>query len=106
MLSKTKTKEKTPILVGGYGSGKTTKAIELMGNRPYVRYQANDIDIEDVYSYILDIGYKAFCEILDYSQETLCWNVPKDMELDDDVIEILSLLTVPILVRFLDPSIT
>tara|TARA_R100000353_G_scaffold176103_1_gene149012 strand:- start:6244 stop:7083 length:840 start_codon:yes stop_codon:yes gene_type:complete len=65
MLSKTKTKEKTPILVGGYGSGKTTKAIELMGNRPYVRYQANDIDIEDVYSYprhhgviIEDVHYK------------------------------------------------
>ena len=65
MLSKTKTKEKTPILVGGYGSGKTTKAIELMGNRPYVRYQANDIQIEDVYSYprhhgviVEDVHYK------------------------------------------------
>ena len=51
MLSKTKTKEKTPILVGGYGSGKTTKAIELMGNRPYLRFQANDIDIEDVFAH-------------------------------------------------------
>ena len=65
MLSKTKTKEKTPILVGGYGSGKTTKAIELMGNRPYVRYQANNIQIEDVYSYprhhgviVEDVHYK------------------------------------------------
>ena len=65
MLSKTKTKEKTPILVGGYGSGKTTKAIELMGNRPYVIYQANDIQIEDVYSYprhhgviVEDVHYK------------------------------------------------
>ena len=65
MLSKTKTKEKTPILVGGYGSGKTTKAIELMGNRPYVIYQANDIKIEDVYSYprhhgviVEDVHYK------------------------------------------------
>ena len=65
MLSKTKTKEKTPILVGGYGSGKTTKAVELMGHRPYLIFQANDIKIEDVYSYprnhgviIEDVNYK------------------------------------------------
>ena len=65
MLSKTKTKDKTRILVGAYGSGKTTTAIELMGQRPYLRFQANDINIEDVYSYpkhhgiiIEDVHYK------------------------------------------------
>ena len=74
MLKNTKTKEKTPILVGEYGSGKTTKAIELMGSRPFLRFQANDIDIEDVYSYprhhgiiIEDVHYKPNKEkILDF----------------------------------------
>ena len=65
MLSKTKPKSKTMLLVGGSGSGKTTKAIELMGSRAHLRFQSNDIKIEDIYSYpkqhgiiIEDIHYK------------------------------------------------
>lgn len=46
-----KNKERPIILVGNYGSGKTTKAIEMMGNRPYKIVYGNDIDIEDIYSY-------------------------------------------------------
>ena len=59
------TKDKVKIFVGGSGSGKTTMAIKILGNRPYVIYQANDIKIDDVYSYpknhgiiIEDVHYK------------------------------------------------
>tara|TARA_B110000495_G_C23019897_1_gene604854 strand:+ start:1074 stop:1904 length:831 start_codon:yes stop_codon:yes gene_type:complete len=45
------TKSKAVIFVGGNGCGKTTMALKEMGNRPYVIYQANDIRIDDVYSY-------------------------------------------------------
>ena len=65
MLTNHVEKQKNRIIVGGYGSGKSTMAIELMGNRPYVRYAANNISIEDVYSYpkhhgiiIEDVHYK------------------------------------------------
>ena len=44
-------KSKAVIFVGGNGCGKTTMALKEMGNRPYVIYQANDIRIDDVYSY-------------------------------------------------------
>tara|TARA_R110002074_G_scaffold373815_1_gene550027 strand:- start:176 stop:1006 length:831 start_codon:yes stop_codon:yes gene_type:complete len=44
-------KGKAVIFVGGNGSGKTTMALKELGNRPYVIYQANDIRINDVYSY-------------------------------------------------------
>tara|TARA_Y100000593_G_scaffold17268_1_gene34549 strand:+ start:23155 stop:23991 length:837 start_codon:yes stop_codon:yes gene_type:complete len=44
-------KERPIILVGNYGSGKTTKAIEMMGNRPYKIVYGNDIDIDDIHSY-------------------------------------------------------
>ena len=54
-----------PIFVGGIGAGKTVKAKEHMGNRPYISFQANDIQLDDVYSYpknhgiiIEDVHYK------------------------------------------------
>ena len=46
MLKDKQTKSKNIILIGGYGSGKTTTAIEMMGNRPYQIYPANDIAID------------------------------------------------------------
>ena len=46
-----KTRERPILIVGNYGSGKTTKAIEMMGNRPYKIVYGNDIDIEDIHSY-------------------------------------------------------
>lgn len=39
------------IIIGGFGSGKTTKATNLMGNRPYKIIYANELDNFDVYSY-------------------------------------------------------
>tara|TARA_R100000664_G_C2726161_1_gene118098 strand:+ start:29 stop:871 length:843 start_codon:yes stop_codon:yes gene_type:complete len=65
MLRNKQTTSKNIILIGGYGSGKTTTAIEMMGNRPYQIYPANDIAIDDIYSYpnnhgliIEDVHYK------------------------------------------------
>lgn len=53
------------LIVGGYGSGKTSMAKELMGNRPHQVFPANKIAIDDVYSYpkthgiiIEDVHYK------------------------------------------------
>jgi hypothetical protein len=46
-----KNKERPILLVGNYGSGKTTKAIEMMGRRPYKIVYGNNIDIEDIRSY-------------------------------------------------------
>ena len=57
--------KKNVIIVGGYGSGKTKTALEIIGNRPHVIYQANDIDLDDPYSFpknhgviIEDVHYK------------------------------------------------
>ena len=46
-----KKRERPILIVGNYGSGKTTKAIEMMGNRPYKIVYGNDINIEDIHSY-------------------------------------------------------
>ena len=53
------------LIVGGYGSGKTTMAKEMFGDRPYQIYSANNVEIEDVFSYpkehgilIEDVHYK------------------------------------------------
>jgi hypothetical protein len=62
MKGKTK---KFNLYVGGNGSGKTTRAKQQLGCRPYVIYQANNIQLDDVYSYpknhgilIEDVHYK------------------------------------------------
>ena len=46
-----KIRERPILLVGNYGSCKTTKAIEMMGRRPYKIVYGNNIDIEDIRSY-------------------------------------------------------
>ena len=51
MLKDRQGKDKHTIIIGGYGSGKTITAIEMMGSRPHQIYPANDIRIDDVYSY-------------------------------------------------------
>jgi len=65
MLNKAQTKTKPVLIIGGYGSGKTTMAIKLMGQRPHMIMPASDITIEDIYSYpkhhgviIEDVNYK------------------------------------------------
>lgn len=57
--------KKFKIYCGGYGSGKTTKATEELKGRPFVVFQANDIRLDDVYSYpknhgilIEEVNYK------------------------------------------------
>ena len=62
MKGKTK---KFNLYVGGNGSGKTKRAKQQLGSRPFVVYQANDIKLDDVYSYpknhgilIEDVHYK------------------------------------------------
>tara|TARA_R110002012_G_scaffold303918_3_gene506220 strand:+ start:2537 stop:3367 length:831 start_codon:yes stop_codon:yes gene_type:complete len=63
-MIKNKTNKFT-LLVGKSGSGKTTKSISLMGDRPYLVFQANNIMLDDVYSYpkhhgiiIEEVNYK------------------------------------------------
>mgnify|MGYP003640762596 FL=1 len=57
--------KKFKIFCGGVGSGKTTSAIKEFNGRPFITLQANNIWIEDIYSYpknhgilIEEVNYK------------------------------------------------
>ena len=48
-------RERTTIIIGKTGTGKTTKALELFDGEPLVKY-ANEYNIDDNYSIPLDKG--------------------------------------------------
>lgn|GEM_PF-6295438 len=59
------TSTKFKLLVGGNGAGKTRRAKQILGSRPFVVMDASDITIDDIYSYpknhgilIEDVHYK------------------------------------------------
>ena len=61
-------RERATLIVGGYGSGKTTTAIKLMGDRPYKIIYANELDKFDIYSYPKDYGL--IIEEVNYKPDT------------------------------------
>ena len=51
VVKQTANKKETILIIGGHGSGKTTNAIKIMGNRPYKIIYADELDSFDIYSY-------------------------------------------------------
>lgn len=49
-------KKKPKIFVGKAGTGKTFSALASLETKEHVRYQANDIPIDDVYSWPMDVS--------------------------------------------------
>ena len=67
-MAKIQAMNRVRMIIGGYGSGKTTKAINLMGNRPYKIIYANELSNFDVYSYPKKYGL--IIEEVEYKPDT------------------------------------
>jgi hypothetical protein len=66
-MKKTIEKKKPKIFIGKSGTGKTYNAEAEINMKDYVIFQANDIDIEDVYSWPMEVGI--IIEDVDYKPD-------------------------------------
>ena len=96
-MAKIQAMNRVRMIIGGFGSGKTTTAINLMGNRPYKIVYANELNNFDIYSYPKKYGLiieeiefkpdtKKLLEIIDVKGDNLIITSLNEKEIPNSIL--------------------